>query len=800
MKKVWQPMALSVVVLLLASGALWARHNNHDGFGLVRFLNTLEWAWYDFKFRARPAQLSSGVMVARIDDTALNRYGRWPWTRVVYKEIIDKLYGLGAEVVAFDAVFSEPEYKKEYVLQYLQSPAPGKSGSLKDLVPLNSKQLELISDVFPAIGDTIFKNSVLNNPKTVLGYIWENEEACGADTYGVDLPNLESQAIFVDGAPAVSKKTAGDWHASFYQCPISNRSILAGTAKHQGFFNAFPELDGIFRKIRLVVGFNPDDINEENKDWMRPEFFQKPSFFPSLVLASLASLWDASVQLESTRDKKGKWAISAVTLNRKALGPLRIPTLPDGSLTLNYYGTQQRRLPPIPEFSLGAMESHLSDPEFQDRYGLNHSRPLTGQIVLIGPTALGVYDLRPTPVQANGVGVFIHATAVGRILEYAKDAKSHFTVHFASFETSLSILLILGFILAVLITSLRAFWGATATVAGIVLFLSVDFILFSKFDIALDAMTVMNTLSGVFIAVFAYKYFTEEKDRAFVKAAFEKYVSPDLVGAILKDPKKLNLGGQKKSLTVMFSDIRGFTTISEKLGAAELAKFLNDYLSPMTDIVIGNKGTIDKYMGDAIMAIFGAPVEYSEHAQCAADAALGMITKLNELRSHWAAVGLPMIDIGIGLNTGDMSVGNMGSTRIFSYTVMGDAVNLGSRIEGLNKDYGTQIIISEYTREALGSEYRCRELDRVKVKGKQQAVQIFELRGKGPNPEDLKFIENFEAALALYYKAKFLEAKVLFMGLEKIDPSSEIYARRCESWIQEPPPADWDGSWTMTHK
>jgi adenylate cyclase len=250
----------------------------------------------------------------------------------------------------------------------------------------------------------------------------------------------------------------------------------------------------------------------------------------------------------------------------------------------------------------------------------------------------------------------------------------------------------------------------------------------------------------------------------------------------------------------MFSDVRGFTTISERMGAAELAKFMNDYLSPMTDVILANKGTIDKYMGDAIMAIFGAPIEYPNHAQKAADAALEMMTKLQELKVGWAAQGLPPVDIGIGINTGEMSVGNMGSTRIFSYTVMGDSVNLGSRLEGINKEYATHIIVSEFTRVQLPQEYLCRELDRVKVKGKLKPVTIFEVVCKNPTEEQKLGVQKFEAALSLYYKQMFLEAQVLFKGLAATDPTAEIYVDRCVYWTEHPPESSWDGSWTMKTK
>ncbi|MEO5667957.1 MAG: adenylate/guanylate cyclase domain-containing protein, partial [Bdellovibrionota bacterium] len=347
---------------------------------------------------------------------------------------------------------------------------------------------------------------------------------------------------------------------------------------------------------------------------------------------------------------------------------------------------------------------------------------------------------------------------------------------------------------------LRGSWGFAAIVVA---FLSLDYWAFTRNFLALDAVSVLICITLLFVGILAFKYFTEEKDRAFVKGAFEKYVSPDVVGSILQDPKKLNLGGERRELSVLFSDVRGFTNISEKMGASDLAKFMNDYLTPMTEIVLSEKGTIDKYMGDAIMAIFGAPIRYEEHAQKAVDAGLKMLDRLEELKVGWRELGLPPIDIGVGVNTGEMSVGNMGSTRIFSYTVMGDSVNLGSRLEGLTKEYGVKFIVSEYTRSKLGETYLCRELDRVKVKGKAIPVTIFEVMGRAADAdaEELKRKgELFSSALQKYYASDFEGAQVEFEALKEKDSTAEIYAERCALWRETPPPEGWDGSWTMKTK
>ncbi len=254
----------------------------------------------------------------------------------------------------------------------------------------------------------------------------------------------------------------------------------------------------------------------------------------------------------------------------------------------------------------------------------------------------------------------------------------------------------------------------------------------------------------------------------------------------------------------MFSDVRGFTTISEKLDPTKLSDILNAYLTPMTRIVFETKGTLDKYMGDAIMAFWGAPIELPQHAKQACECALLMMKKLAVICSEFRAQGLPDIDIGIGINTGDMSVGNMGSDIVRSYTVMGDSVNLGSRLEGINKEYGTHIIISQFTFDEVKSEFTCREIDWVRVKGKKEPVRIFELVGdKTVDQSTVSKLESFQKGFDLYHKAQFQEAMTHFQAACDIDPKdgpSKLYVKRCSYFISEPPPSDWDGVYEMKTK
>ena len=273
---------------------------------------------------------------------------------------------------------------------------------------------------------------------------------------------------------------------------------------------------------------------------------------------------------------------------------------------------------------------------------------------------------------------------------------------------------------------------------------------------------------------------------------------------MLKDPSKLKLGGDKKNLSVLFSDIRGFTTVSEKLTPEELVHLLNEYLTAMTDIVFKYDGLLDKYMGDAIMAVFGAPLDQPDHPERACMTAIRMMEKLKKLQKKWSDEERPVLDIGIGINSGDMVVGNMGSEMRFDYTVMGDSVNLGSRLEGINKEYGTNIVISEFTYEKVKDTLLCRELDSVRVKGKALPVRIYELLGERKYSEKLSgFVSAFEEGLVNYRQYQWDEAIFCFKKAIEIrsgDPPSELYIKRCDGLKENPPETGWDGVYTMTKK
>jgi adenylate cyclase len=300
------------------------------------------------------------------------------------------------------------------------------------------------------------------------------------------------------------------------------------------------------------------------------------------------------------------------------------------------------------------------------------------------------------------------------------------------------------------------------------------------------------------------RFIAEEKERLRVKAAFQNYVAPEVVNSMLQHPERLKLGGEKREMTVLFSDIRGFTTLSEQMEPEVLVGLLHSYLNPMTETVFKHSGTMDKYIGDAIMAIYGAPLVLPDHADRACETALEMIATLMQLWDGWRVKGLPELRIGIGLNSGMMTVGNMGSERLFDYTVIGDNVNLASRLEGLNKYYGTAILITEATQKLLRNSYILREIDRVRVKGKKAPVSIFELRGHGqPQGQEAELLQTFQAGLAVFRQGQLESAKTYFsdcLQLSSTDGPSKLLLSRIQTLSQQPLPPDWDGTTTLTEK
>jgi len=414
---------------------------------------------------------------------------------------------------------------------------------------------------------------------------------------------------------------------------------------------------------------------------------------------------------------------------------------------------------------------------------------VAGKLAFVGMT-YAAYDKVLTPLDPLADGVELHATVAENVLGGR-------LLHGSGWLATVAATLVLcGIVCAAQLRRVRrrAWMPPLIALGAIAGYVVLALVLFGGGTVVeVAAPTVLGGV--VLIAATIGGLATEGREKAHLRTVFSQYVSQQVVDRILADPGRARLGGERKELTVLFSDIRGFSQIAEGLAPEELAEFLGEYLTPMTDLVLGSGGTLDKYIGDAIMAVWGAPVDMPDHAAKACEVALQMQERLQELVRGWVREGKPPIAIGIGINTGPMAVGNMGSAARFEYTVLGDNVNLGSRLEALTKEYGVGILVGEATAKAAGDAFAFREIDVVRVKGRATAAPVFELVGRTGHAIDPAWIEG----LAHYRAREFADALAKFEGLAD-DPAAKVMAARCEILIEAPPPEDWDGVYEQRSK
>ncbi|MBU3918244.1 adenylate/guanylate cyclase domain-containing protein, partial [bacterium] len=467
------------------------------------------------------------------------------------------------------------------------------------------------------------------------------------------------------------------------------------------------------------------------------------------------------------------------------IGNKRINTASDGSIMINYRG---------PAFTF---------PHYSVYDIINHTIPvekLKGKIALLGATEVGVFDLRTTPVGTAFPGVEVHANLVDNMINEDYYHRSDFT-HFLSFV----LILVLGLFVGIVLPRLSALPGFLFSVTLLVVYISANLWFLNYERTWTSFIYIVGVIFINWFAIILFKFFGEEKDKRFIKGAFQQYLSPKVIDRLVADPSLLKLGGEKKEITAFFSDVQGFSTISESLTPEELVELLNEYLTAMTDIIMKYEGTVDKFEGDAVIAFFGAPISFADHASRACLASLEMQEKLVEMRKTWKQQGKHELYVRIGLNTGETVVGNMGSAYRMDYTMMGDTVNLAARLEGVNKQYKTYCMISEFTYEEVKESIEVRELDLIRVVGKNEPVRIYEVLGrKGEvNDEKLKAVKFFVKGLQLYRKQQWDEAKKYFAHTNKLmkgDGTSNVFIERCNSYKEYNPGKDWDGVFQMMSK
>ena len=536
--------------------------------------------------------------------------------------------------------------------------------------------------------------------------------------------------------------------------------LLAENARALGNVATVPDSDGIFRRIPVVFPYQ--------ERWV-----------PSLGLAVFNQL--------------GGRETAVLEQDSLRLQRLSLPLDSRQNFLLYYYNPDKdfRRLSAfnVIQSSLALQEGSkpLYPPEI-----------LRDKMVFVGFTAPGLFDLKPTPVSSVTPGMSVHATLLANLLH------RDFRVR-VSPSLAISLALVLGLAMSVTVLLVPGLWHLALLLlayGGALVFLV--YISFQH-NLWMDGVLLASSLGLSFAVSTVFSYATEGRQKRQIKQAFSHYMSDLLVQDLLKHPEKLRLGGEKRVLSVFFSDLAGFTSMSEKLTPEEVVTMLNRYLTAMTDIILASGGIIDKYEGDAIMAFWGAPLPQEDHAARACLAALDNQARLAELREEFIRTGLPPVHARIGINTGEMIIGNLGSIQRFDFTVIGDSVNLASRLEGAGKEYGTAILISEETYRQAQPQVEVRELDLLQVKGKHLPVRIYELVAKkgGLDADRKRVCGLFAEGLDLYRKQDWGEAVRRFQQVLELIPEdgpSKTFIRRCQSYRENPPEPGWDGVYRLTTK
>lgn len=797
-------------------------------------------------------QKSDNVFLIDIDEDSVRELGRWPWSREIIATIWENSMKNGVKVIANDIIFSEAQNKKadgrleEVIKKYPAQIILGtfgegpiaygnppyqdycfvesfrRSGGDK-IVTLNAtltfddsnSQFEQVffSNELKAIFDNLDrqfeqaylarinkkslqdldvyqKNSLIaEKSRNLVSYCyrWLQDDDEYLRSAGQDL--LKSYNASLDRIPEYEKlPSLNDKIKKFkddvnqllvpqYASWPANVSEIQTTAEYTATFNADLDFDGVIRHYPLIY-------RSGNKTNL--------SFIPSLALQTylLATGYQAIFYPKVENNIK---TISNVLIrdieNEKEV--MSLPIDSNGRLNINYYGRKNS----IPYVSARDL-FHNDNPEMVVHLNgqpitINKAQWLKGKAAVMGPTATGIFDLRNTPVEKDLPGVEIHLTVLGNLFD-----QTFMKVSQDEFKISVFVLLFLA------ISIIGLFLYSNLLIASLYL-LVVNYGLYKvalhnfnkNLYFELLAPSVIFTLS-IYIVFLIYIYFFETRKSKEIKNTFSKYVSKEIVEEILKNQENLELKGQKLKMTVFFSDIRSFTTLSEEMDPQELSLMLNKYFTPMSEIIFGANGTIDKFMGDAIMALFGAPLNYPDHPQKACIAALSCIDKLVEVNIELKKRNWPELKIGIGLNTGVMVAGNIGSDQIQSYTVIGDEVNLGQRLESLTKTYHAKILISENTYLEVKNEFITREVDNVRVKGKNRAVKIYELIAHGKSHADMPFFDAYHQALQKFYAKQFNEAEKAFAELLKQKPDdflTQMYLERSTYCMENPVPETWDG-------
>lgn len=712
------------------------------------FVDRLEYAAYDARLKiTMPKTIDKNIVIVDIDEKSLKEIGRFPWGRDKLGILVEQLFdNYNVNLVGFDIVFAEPDTSSGYsVLKELADSKLQHITSFKTELETLKKDLDY---------DQEFADSI-KDKRVVLGYTFTEDSDDDAKAGVLPTPAISKQDSELERTALTSK-------AEGYS---GNLEILQNAALSSGHFNADNDFDGVIRRVPLLYEYEGD-------------------YYESLALSIVRNLLGVS-NIGVETQALGSSKTSDKVLEWVTVGNLKIPVDLRAQALVPYRGRQGS----FPYVSATDVIHGRAD-----------KAVLENTIVLVGTTAKGLFDLRVTPVQEVYPGVEAHANLVSGMLDQSIKQQP------ASLVFGIEFLLIVftGILLALLVPFLSPIWASLLFLGTIALHILFNLYLWQYGNIVLSIAPTVVMILVMYLISMSYGFFITSRGKKQIEGLFGQYIPPELVDEMTEDPTAYSMEAETRELTALFSDVRGFTDLSEGMGAEQLAQLMNAYLTPMTRVIHKRRGTIDKYMGDAIMAFWGAPLEDNDHARNALFAALEMDQALAELNEDFVKKGWPQIKVGIGLNSGDMSVGNMGSEFRMAYTVMGDAVNLGSRLEGLTKAYGVSVIVSETVYERV-PEVVYRELDKVRVKGKKRPVTIYEPLGlKEEISKELKSeLKLYVQTLAMYRKQQWDQAELQFLNLKQQSQNKtlyDLYINRIQAYRENPPDENWDGVFTFQTK
>lgn len=745
MKRNFARIAIGLMVVALFLG-------HAIGFYQLPLIVNLESIIYDTRLRlTMPRTIDNRLVILDIDEKSLlekekGGEGRWPWPRDRLALLLDKLFDqYQVAIVGFDVVFAERD----------------ESSGIRVLERLGEKELRDVPQFQAALRiikpsleyDDIFARKMKGRP-VVLGYTFSSDDPALAPKKGMlPLP------IFTADALGDKKIRVTSWNGY-----TANLGELQKHAAGAGHFNPWTDDDGITRRVPMLAEY-------------------QGKYYEPLALAMVRTLTGMPPIKPLFADEGLSGSYTG--FEWLEVGSFRIPIDDYATALVPYRGRKG-------SFRYVSVVDVLND--------RIDAAELRGKIVLVGTTAPGLLDLRATPVDPVYPGVEIHANLITGILDGNIKQKPPYVM-----GAEFMVLLVSGLLLALLLPVLSPLVSTLATVLALFLALVINVVVFHVGHVVLPLASGLMMILLLFTHNMAYGFFIEARGLRQITGLFGQYVPPELVDEMAKNPEQFNMAPRAEELSILFSDVRGFTTISESLSPEELSAYINEYLTAMSLVIReGHRGTLDKYIGDAVMAFWGAPVPDPEHAKNAVLAALEMQAAARALNKKFKEKGWPTFKIGVGVNSGVVRVGDMGSKIRKAYTVMGDAVNIASRLEGITKQYGADIIIGEATKNLI-SGFVCREIDRVRVKGKVEPVAIYQPQGLEGQVEQAVLDDNgvWKHALRLYRAQDWDMAESQLNNLKKTAHDAElynVYLERIAHFRANPPGPDWDGAFTFETK